>query len=88
MATLALLAMAAFLRELELPRPAALFGGVIYAWQGDLLTFVYPGHYAYIATWLFFAIAAWGALRAQRTRHWAGAVSYTYLDVYKRQALI
>ena len=74
MATLALLAMAAFLRELELPRPAALFGGVIYAWQGDLLTFVYPGHYAYIATWLFFAIAAWGALRAQRTRHWAGAV--------------
>jgi hypothetical protein len=73
-ATLALLAMAAFLRELELPRPAALFGGVIYAWQGDILPFVYPGHYAYITTWPFFAVAAWGALRAQRTRHWACAV--------------
>jgi len=69
--TLALLAMAAFLRELELPRPAALFGGVIYAWQGDLLPFVYPGHYAYITSWPFFAVAAWGALRAERTRHWA-----------------
>jgi hypothetical protein len=74
MATLALLAMTAFLRELELSRPAALFGGVVYAWQGDLLPFVYPGHYAYIATWLFFALAAWGALRSQRTGHWACAV--------------
>jgi hypothetical protein len=69
--TLALLAMAAFLRELELPRPAALFGGVIYAWQGDLLPFVFPGHYGYITTWPFFAIGAWGALRALRTRRWA-----------------
>jgi Bacterial membrane protein YfhO len=74
MATLALLAMAAFLRELELPRPAALFGGVIFAWQGDILSFVYPGHYAYMATWPFFAVAAWGALRAERTGHWAYAV--------------
>jgi hypothetical protein len=73
-ATLALLAMAAFLRELELSRPAALFGGVIYAWQGDLLPFVYPGHYAYITTWPLFAVAAWGALRIQRTRLWAYAV--------------
>jgi hypothetical protein len=69
--TLALLAMAAFLRELELPRPAALFGGVIYAWQGDLLPFVFPGHYGYITTWPFFAIGAWGALRALRMRRWA-----------------
>jgi hypothetical protein len=69
--TCALLAMAAFLRELELPRPAALFGGVIFAWQGDLLPFVFPGHYAYITTWPFFALGAWGALRAQRTGHWA-----------------
>ena len=73
-ATFALLAMAAFLRELEVPRPAALFGGVIYAWQGDLLSFVFPGHYAYITTWSFFALAAWGALRAERTRHWAYAM--------------
>jgi len=74
MATLALLAMAAFLRELELPRPAALYGGVIFAWQGDLLPFVFPGHYGYIATWFFFAVAAWGALRVRRTRHWAYAI--------------
>jgi len=73
-ATCSLLAMAAFLRELELPRPAALFGGVIYAWQGDLLPFVFPGHFAYITMWPFFAIAAWGALRAQRSGHWAYAV--------------
>jgi hypothetical protein len=72
--TLSLLAMAAFLREMELPRPAALFGGVIYVWQGDFLPFVYPGHYAYMATWPFFAVAAWGALRSERTRHWAYAL--------------
>ena len=71
MATLALLAMAAFLRELEIPRPAALFGAIVYAWQGDLLTFVMPGHYGYIATWPFFALAAWAALRSQRTGFWA-----------------
>jgi hypothetical protein len=74
MATLGLLAMAAFLRELELSRPAAIFGGVIFAWQGDLLPFIYPGHYAYMATWPFFALAAWGALRSERTGHWAYAV--------------
>jgi len=69
-----LLAMAAFLRELELPRPAALFGGVIYAWQGDFLPFVLPGHFAYITFWPFFAVAAWSTLRAQRTGHWAYAL--------------
>ena len=74
MATLALLAMAAFLRELELSRPAALFGAVVYVWQGDLLPFVYAGHYAYITSWFFFAVGAWGALRAQRTRRWPYAV--------------
>ena len=74
MATCALLAMAAFLREMELSRPAALFGAVIYAWQGDILPFVYPGHYSYMATWPFFALAAWGALRRERTGHWAYAV--------------
>ena len=74
MATFALLAMTAFLRELELPRPAAIFGGVIYAWQGDIMPFVYPGHYAYITMWPFFALAAWGALRCERTGLWAYAV--------------
>jgi len=74
MATLALLAMAAFLREFECSRPAALFGAVIYAWQGDIIPFIYPGHYPYITTWPFFALAAWGALRSQRTGHWAYAV--------------
>ena len=72
--TCALLAMAAFLRELEVPRPAALFGAIIFAWQGDILPFVFPGHYAYIATWPFFALAAWGALRAERTGYWAYAL--------------
>jgi hypothetical protein len=71
-ATCALLAMVAFLRELDLSRPAALVGGVVYAWQGDLLPFVFPGHYGYITTWPFFALAAWAALRAQR--HWAYAL--------------
>lgn len=74
LATLALLAMAAFLRELGLSRPAALFGGLIYAWQGDLLPFVFPGHYGYITTWPFYAIGAWGALRSGRTGHWAYAL--------------
>jgi hypothetical protein len=68
MATLAFLAMVAFLREFEISRPASLFGGLIFAWQGDLLPFIYPGHFAYIATWPLFALGAWAALRAQRTR--------------------
>jgi hypothetical protein len=70
LSTLALLAMAAFLRELELSRPAALFGALIYAWQGDLLPFVFPGHYGYITTWPFYALGAWGALRAGRMSYW------------------
>ena len=74
LATCALLAMAAFLRELELSRPAALFGAVIYAWQGDILPFVYPGHFGYITAWPFFALAGWGALRATRTLFWPYAV--------------
>ena len=72
--TCALLAMAAFLRELEIPRPAALFGAVAYAWQGDILSFVFPGHYGYIASWPFYALAAWGALRGQRTGRWPYAL--------------
>jgi hypothetical protein len=72
LATAALLAMALFLRELRVPRPAALVGAVIYAWQGDMLPFVFPGHYGYISTWPFFALAAWAALRA--SRHWAHAL--------------
>ncbi len=71
-ATAALLAMVAFLRELALPRPAALLGGIVYAWQGDLLPFVFPGHFGYITTWPFFALAGWAALRAPR--HWAYAL--------------
>jgi hypothetical protein len=73
-ATLALLAMAAFLRELGLSRPAALFGGVVYAWQGDIVPFVYPGHYPYMSEWCLFALAAWAALRVERTGHWAYAL--------------
>jgi len=72
--TLALLAMAAFLRELEISRPAALFGAVIYAWQGDVLSFIYPGHYGYVTSWPFYALGAWAALRSTRTGHWAYAV--------------
>jgi hypothetical protein len=74
LATLALLAMAAFLRELEVSRPAALFGAVIYAWQGDVLAFIYPGHYGYLTSWPFYALGAWGALRAQRTGRWPYAI--------------
>ena len=74
MSTCALLAMAAFLRELDLSRPAALFGGIVYAWQGEILPFVFPGHYGYIATWPFFALAAWGALRFQRLGRWEYAL--------------
>ncbi len=74
MGTCALLAMAAFLRELEISRPAALFGALVYAWQGDLLPFIFPGHFPYIATWPLFALSAWAALRAQRTRDWPYAV--------------
>ncbi len=74
MATLALLAMAAVLRELELSRPSALFGAVVYAWQGDILSFIYPGHYGHMTSWFFFAVAIWSALRAGRTGLWPYAV--------------
>jgi hypothetical protein len=72
--TMALLAMAAFLRELEISRPASLFSAVIFAWQGDMLSFIYPGHYGYLTSWPFFALAAWAALRAARTGRWPYAV--------------
>ena len=72
--TMALLAMAAFLREMEISRPAALFGAVIYAWQGDVLTFIFPGHYGYLTSWPFYALGAWSALRAQRTGRWPYAI--------------
>ena len=74
LSTLALLAMAAFLRELEISRPSAIFGAVIYAWQGDVLSFIYPGHYGYLTSWPFYALGAWAALRANRTGHWPYAV--------------
>ncbi len=74
LSTLALLAMAAFLRELEISRPAAIFGAVVYAWQGDVLSFIYPGHYGYLTSWPFYALAAWAALRANRTGRWPYAV--------------
>jgi len=74
LSTLALLAMAAFLRELEISRPASLFGAVIYAWQGDVLSFIYPGHYGYLTSWPFYALGAWAALRANRTGRWPYAV--------------
>jgi hypothetical protein len=74
LATLALLAMAAFLREMEISRPAALFAAVIYAWQGDILAFIYPGHYGYLTSWPFYALAAWGTLRADRTGRWPYAL--------------
>jgi hypothetical protein len=73
-ATLALLAMAAVLRELDLSRPAALFGAVVYAWQGDILSFIYPGHYGHMTSWFFFAVATWSALRAGRSGLWPYAV--------------
>ena len=72
--TLALLTMAAFLREMEISRPAAIFGAVIYAWQGDILSFIYPGHYGYLTSWPFYALGAWAALRANRTGRWPYAV--------------
>jgi hypothetical protein len=74
LSTLALLAMAAFLRELEISRPAALFGAFIYAWQGDVLTFIFPGHYGYLTSWPFYALGAWAALRANRTGRWPYAL--------------
>jgi hypothetical protein len=74
LSTMALLAMAAFLRELEISRPATLFSAVIFAWQGDILSFIYPGHYGYLTSWPFFALAAWGALRANRTGLWPYAI--------------
>jgi len=74
LSTLALLAMAAFLREMEVSRPAAIFGAVIYAWQGDVLSFIYPGHYGYLTSWPFYALGAWAALRANRTGRWPYAV--------------
>jgi hypothetical protein len=74
LSTLALLAMAAFLRELEISRPSAIFAAVIYAWQGDVLSFIYPGHYGYLTSWPFYALGAWAALRANRTGRWPYAV--------------
>lgn len=72
-AALAMLAMYGFLRELGMGRWVAVFGGVVYGWQGPLLTNVFSGHFLPAAQWAAVACAMWGLLRAARGGGWLPA---------------
>ncbi|HPA19433.1 MAG TPA: hypothetical protein PLU30_16930 [Verrucomicrobiae bacterium] len=72
-AVLAVLAMYGFLREVGLGRWVAVFGGVVYGWQGPLLTNVFSGHFLPSAQWSVVACAMWALLRAVRGGGWLAA---------------
>lgn len=75
-AVLAILAMYGFLRELGLGRWIAICGGIVYGWQGPLLTNVFSGHFLPSAQWAAIACAMWALLRSARGGGWlAAAVS-------------
>ncbi len=69
-AALAIAAMVLLVRELGLSPLAALFAGVTLGWQGDLVSFVYPGHFAYMAFWATLSLGVWAILRSLRTGYW------------------
>lgn len=69
-AALSLAACYRFLRELEFRRGVALLGGVLYAWQGDLLSNILAGHFPRPIIWFLFAVAAFFALRSVKIGSW------------------
>jgi hypothetical protein len=69
-AALSLLACAALLRELGFSPAVSALGGVIYAWQGDLLGSLFPGHFPDASIWMAFPLALYFALRCCRTGGW------------------
>jgi len=69
-----------FLRELKLPVAVAIAGGIIYGWQGRILSNIYGGHFAPPLLSAMLPLAMWAAVRAIRLRSWrtagvAGAVA-------------
>lgn len=69
-AALAILAMYGFLRELGLGRWVSVFGGIVYGWQGPLLTNVFSGHFLPSAQWAAIACAMWALLRTTKGGGW------------------
>ncbi len=62
------------MRELKLSSHAAVIGGLIYGWQGPLLSNIYGGHFAPMALLALTPVAAVMALRAIRNLDWRAAV--------------
>ncbi len=61
------------LRELKLGAAAALVGGLIYGWQGPLLSNIYSGHFGPMMLLVLMPLAFGAALRAIRDRSWWAA---------------
>lgn len=59
-----------FLRLLGFQTALAMVGGVIYAWQGDLLGNIFPGHFAPAVQWALFPFAFGCAVQTIRERDW------------------
>jgi hypothetical protein len=69
-ATLALLFCYTLLRELDFSPAVATLGGLVCAWQGDLLSSIFPGHFAAASLWAVFPLALFFAIRAYRCASW------------------
>lgn len=57
-----------FLRSAGLDRAPACLGGLAYAWQGQILSNIYPGHFAPAPLYALFAMAAWAVLEGYRSQ--------------------
>jgi hypothetical protein len=62
------------LRELRFPAPVAVVGGIIYGWQGPLLSNIYAGHFSIAVLLAVFPLAIWQSLRAIHYERWYAAV--------------
>jgi len=73
-AALAVLTFYWFLRELKLSTTVAIVGGLIYGWQGRILSNIYGGHFAPAMLSAMLPLAMWAAMRAIRLRSWCSAI--------------
>jgi len=69
-ATLGLLGCYALLRELDFSPVVSTLGGLAFAWQGDLFSSIFPGHFPAVTIWAAFPFALLFAIRSCRQQSW------------------
>jgi hypothetical protein len=61
----------AMLRELQFSPPAAVTGAMVYAWQGEVFSTIYPGHFAHLMMSPLLPLAILFAVRSGRAGEYA-----------------